>query len=79
MCRHWTKKWRKEVSAADALALVNAYVDHVLTAGIGVERQLITDATDRGREREIDRHQRLSDRITSLFDDLGEPHDESAD
>jgi hypothetical protein len=30
--RHRTKKWRKEVSAVDALALVHAYVDQVLTA-----------------------------------------------
>jgi hypothetical protein len=30
--RHRTKKWRKEVSAADALALFHAYVDQVLTA-----------------------------------------------
>ncbi|MFF0291047.1 tyrosine-type recombinase/integrase [Streptomyces sp. NPDC005262] len=44
-----------------------------------VERQLITDATDRGWEREIDRHRRVADRITSLLDDLGEPHDEPAD
>jgi hypothetical protein len=29
--------------------------------------------------REIDRHQRVADRITSLLDDLGEPHDGSAD
>jgi len=40
------------------------------------ERQLITDARDRGWEREIERHQRIADRITGLLDDLGEPHDE---
>ncbi|MER7754888.1 tyrosine-type recombinase/integrase [Kitasatospora sp. NPDC097643] len=43
------------------------------------ERQLITDARDRGWEREIERHQRIADRITSLLDDLGEPHDEPAE
>ncbi|MET9085711.1 tyrosine-type recombinase/integrase [Streptomyces sp. NPDC004237] len=41
-----------------------------------VERQLITDAQDRGWDREIERHQRIADRITSLLDDLGESHDE---
>ncbi|GGN91062.1 hypothetical protein GCM10011579_087590 [Streptomyces albiflavescens] len=34
-----------------------------------VERQLITDATDRGWEREIDRHQRVADLITSRVPD----------
>ncbi|MFJ9711378.1 hypothetical protein [Streptomyces sp. NPDC101234] len=29
--------------------------------------------------REIDRHQRVTDRSTSLLDDLGEPHGGSAD
>ncbi|WTW98182.1 site-specific integrase [Streptomycetaceae bacterium NBC_01309] len=43
------------------------------------ERQLITDARDRGWEREIERHQRIADRITNLLDDLGEPHDQPAD
>ncbi|MQS16115.1 hypothetical protein F7Q99_28730 [Streptomyces kaniharaensis] len=43
------------------------------------ERQLITDATDCGWEREIERHQHIADRITSLLDDLGESHDEPAD
>ncbi|MFK0110848.1 hypothetical protein [Streptomyces sp. NPDC091217] len=35
----------------------------------------------RSREplRESDRHQRVADRITSLLDDLGEPHGGSAD
>ncbi|MFE7268899.1 hypothetical protein ACFU9B_44625 [Streptomyces sp. NPDC057592] len=41
-----------------------------------VERQLITDATDRGWEREIERYQRLADRITGLLDGLDELHDE---
>ncbi|MFD5067604.1 tyrosine-type recombinase/integrase [Streptomyces sp. NPDC058369] len=41
-----------------------------------VERQLIADAQDRGWDREIERHQRVADRITSLLDDLGESHDE---
>ncbi|MGI5401421.1 tyrosine-type recombinase/integrase [Streptomyces sp. CA-135486] len=41
-----------------------------------VERQLAADAESRGWEREVDRHQRTADRITSLLDDLGEPHDE---
>jgi hypothetical protein len=37
--RHWTKKWRKEVSAADALALVHAYVDQVLIASTDDDAQ----------------------------------------
>ncbi|GGV50434.1 hypothetical protein GCM10010495_80140 [Kitasatospora herbaricolor] len=41
--------------------------------------RLITDARDRGWEREIERHQRIADPIASLLDDLGEPHDEPAE
>ncbi|KPI04489.1 integrase family protein [Actinobacteria bacterium OK074] len=41
-----------------------------------VERQLAADAEARGWEREVDRRQRTADRITSLLDDLGEPHAE---
>jgi integrase len=40
-----------------------------------VERQLVDDARTRGWEREIDRHQRVADRLAALLDDLGEPHD----
>ncbi|MGG7569194.1 tyrosine-type recombinase/integrase [Streptomyces sirii] len=40
-----------------------------------VEQQLITDAQDRGWEREIERHQRTADRLRNLLDDLGEPHE----
>ncbi|MFJ9588692.1 hypothetical protein [Streptomyces acidicola] len=44
-----------------------------------VERQLIPDAEDLGWDREIERHQHIAERITSLLDDLGEPRDEPAD
>lgn len=43
-----------------------------------VEQQLVSDAETRGWEREIQRHQRIADRITGLLDDLSEPHDEPA-
>ncbi|WP_406492773.1 hypothetical protein OG936_04890 [Streptomyces sp. NBC_00846] len=36
------------------------------------EQQLVTDAESRGWDREVQRHQRIS----SLLDDLGEPHAE---
>jgi integrase len=39
-----------------------------------VEQQLATDAHTRGWEREVERHQRTADRIASLLNDLGEPH-----
>ncbi|CDR13018.1 hypothetical protein GCM10022420_013340 [Streptomyces iranensis] len=51
----------------------------LLTRPDNTERQLIADARDRGWDREIERHQRTADRITSLLDDLGEPHDEPTD
>jgi integrase len=41
-----------------------------------VERQLIADAEARGWEREVERHQRTADRLSSLVDDLGAPHDQ---
>lgn len=44
-----------------------------------VEGQLVADAEARGWDREIQRHQRIADRVTSLLDDLGEPHDEPTD
>ena len=47
-----------------------------LRARLCTERQLAADAAARGWDREIDRHQRTADRIASLLDDLGEPHDE---
>jgi integrase len=40
-----------------------------------VERQLAADAEARGWEREVDRHQRIADRIVGLLDELGESHD----
>lgn len=40
-----------------------------------VERQLAADAEARGWEREVDRHQRVADRIVGLLDELGESHD----
>ncbi|WP_405852464.1 tyrosine-type recombinase/integrase [Streptomyces sp. NBC_00090] len=41
-----------------------------------VEEQLALDAEKRGWGREVERHQRLSERICSLLDELGEPHAE---
>jgi len=38
-----------------------------------LEGQLADDAMERGWEREVDRHQRIADRIRSLLSDLGEP------
>lgn len=40
------------------------------------EQQLVTDAESRGWDREVQRHQRIAERISSLLDDLGEPHAE---
>jgi integrase len=40
------------------------------------ERELVTDAESRGWDREVQRHQRIAERISSLLDDLGEPHAE---
>ncbi|MGW4177057.1 hypothetical protein [Streptomyces rubiginosohelvolus] len=53
-----------------------AVVEDRLRKRLCVERQLIADAQDRRWDREIERHQRVPDRITSLLDDLGESHDE---
>ncbi|MGW2339493.1 tyrosine-type recombinase/integrase [Streptomyces sp. NPDC001661] len=39
------------------------------------EGQLITDAQQRGWDREADRHQRTADRLRGLLDELGEPHE----
>jgi hypothetical protein len=38
-----------------------------------VERQLASDAEERGWDREIDRHQGIADRIICLLGELGEP------
>jgi hypothetical protein len=38
-----------------------------------LEWQLADDARERRREREIDRHQRIADRISGLLAELGEP------
>jgi len=43
-----------------------------------LERQLADDATERGWEREIDRHRRTADRISNLLAELGEPADDPA-
>lgn len=40
-----------------------------------LERELADDARERGWEREVDRHQRIADRIRNLLSDLGEPSD----
>jgi hypothetical protein len=42
-----------------------------------VERQLADGAGARGWEREVDRRQRIAERIATLLDDLGEPRDTS--
>lgn len=39
-----------------------------------VEEQLALDAEERGWGREVERHQRLAERICNLLDELGEPH-----
>lgn len=39
-----------------------------------VEEQLALDAEERGWGREVERHQRIAERICGLLDDLGEPH-----
>jgi hypothetical protein len=38
-----------------------------------VERQLASDAEDRGWDREVDRHHRIADRIRVLLTEFGEP------
>jgi integrase len=43
---------------------------------LGVEEQLALDAEERGWGREVERHQRLAERICNLLDELGEPHAE---
>ncbi|MEU1369127.1 hypothetical protein ABZ454_23755 [Streptomyces sp. NPDC005803] len=43
------------------------------------EQQLVADAEARGWGREVERHQRTAELITSLLDDLGEPHDTGTD
>jgi len=40
-----------------------------------VERQLASDAEDRGWGRELDRHQRIAGRVRALLTELGEPGD----
>lgn len=40
-----------------------------------LERQLADDAEERGWDREVDRHQRIADRICGLLSELGEPCD----
>lgn len=40
---------------------------------LNVERQLASDAGERGWGREVDRHQRIASRISSLLSELGEP------
>jgi integrase len=40
-----------------------------------VERQLADDARQRGWDREVDRHQRVTDRLRALLTELGEPCD----
>jgi integrase len=43
-----------------------------------LEQQLADDATERGWDREADRHQRTADRISGLLGELGEPADNPA-
>jgi hypothetical protein len=40
-----------------------------------IERQLASDAEEHGWDREVDRHQRIADRIICLLGELGEPRD----
>ena len=44
-----------------------------------LERQLADDARQRGWDREVDRHERISDRIRSLLAELGETCDPPED
>ncbi len=44
-----------------------------------LERKLADDAEERGWEREVDRHQRIADRIRRLLSDLGEPFEQPED
>lgn len=46
-----------------------------LRARLCTERQLADDAEARGWGREVERHQRTADRITTLLNELGEPHE----
>jgi hypothetical protein len=39
------------------------------------EHQLASDALERGWDREVDRHQRIADRIGCLLSELGERYD----
>jgi len=40
---------------------------------LGVEEQLITDATERGWAREVERHQATRSRLQALLHELGDP------
>jgi hypothetical protein len=40
-----------------------------------LESQLADDAGERGWEREVDRHERIAERIRALLTELGEPFD----
>ena len=40
-----------------------------------LDSQLADDAGERGWEREVDRHQRIAERIRGLLTELGEPSD----
>ncbi len=44
-----------------------------LLARLGVEEQLITDATERGWAREVERHQATRSRLQALLHELGDP------
>ncbi len=44
-----------------------------LRARLGVEEQLIADATERGWAREVERHQATRSRLQALLNELGDP------
>lgn len=46
-----------------------------LRARINVQRKLISDATSRGWQREVERHTATLNQLCKLLDDLGEPHE----
>jgi len=49
-----------------------------LRAGLGVEEQLIADATERGWAREVERHETTRGRLQALLNELGDPEPQVA-
>jgi len=49
-----------------------------LRARLGVEEQLIADATERGWAREVERHEATRSRLQALLNELGDPEPQVA-